>query len=240
MLSSSRVAPLTDEQLEALRQQLDCSVCLSLMRQPCTLVPCGHAVDARCALDVWQRAPARPLLCVVCRAPTFLLLPAYALKGQCELFRAHQRALRANRPALRNHADRSDGVAEDDDDDDDDDSDFDEWADDDPAEVRRVELAMRDYNRRFSAAANEGPLRSLITSARLGFDSVRNVALLPAWHQVLVVLALTLQVAYFIWPYDLLPEAQFGMILGMLDDFLFFLLLVIALGLVVRSIWNRQ
>lgn len=224
MLSSSRIAPLTDEQLEALRRQLDCSVCLSLMRQPCTLVPCGHAVDARCAVETWRRTPARPLLCAVCRSETFLLVPAYGLRSQCELFRAHQRAVRANRPN---------------DNDDDEDSDFDEFAEDDPAEIRRGEEDMREYNRRFSAVNNEGALGALVTSARLGFESVRNVALLPAWHQVLVVLALTLQVAYFIWPYDLLPEAQFGMILGMLDDFVFFLLLVIALGLFVRSLWNR-
>jgi uncharacterized membrane protein YkvA (DUF1232 family) len=217
-------ANITDEQLALIRRELECSICLSLMRAPCTLVPCGHAVDARCALELWRRAGARMLRCAVCRAECFMLVPAYQLRAQCEMIRAHRRA--------RQGGDHDD---DDDADDDDDGSDDDEVIDND-----RLEAEMREYNSFFSRRHDESWWQTLKNNFSLGLRALRNVPMLPWLHQVAVVAVLILQVAYIVFPFDLLPEFQFGMIIGLIDDFIVAILLVIALGLIVRSLWTQQ
>ena len=224
-------APLPEPDWASLRRALECAVCLSPMRFPATLVPCGHALDARCAADLWQRAPLQRFLCPVCRRPCELLMPAYALRAQCDMMRAHHRAVKTAQRAAAPAASAGDN--------DDDEDDEDEAERNEPAELRRVESSMRAYNATFASGSDEGFVRSLWSGLTLGVDALRNVALLPGWHQVLVVAFLTVLVAYVVFPFDLVPELQFGM-LGMIDDFLLAVLLFTALGLTLRSVWQRR
>jgi uncharacterized membrane protein YkvA (DUF1232 family) len=227
MINQGASANLSDSQLALVERELECSICLALMRAPCTLVPCGHAVDARCALELWRarHGQAHMLRCAVCRTECFMLLPAYQLRAQCEMIRAHRRAQKEQNRNRQNQAD------DDDDDDNDDDEDID---------VEHLEAEMREYNRFFSQRHDESFFQSLRNNFTLGLRAVRNVPLLPWLHQVLVVGIIILQVAYVVFPFDLLPELQFGMIIGLIDDFIVIALLLIALGLIVRSLWTQQ
>lgn len=225
MIGNGASANLSDSHLARVERELECSICLALMRAPVTLVPCGHSVDARCALELWRarHGGAHMLRCAVCRAECFMVVPAYQLRAQCEMIRAHRRAQKEQNDA-------------DDADDDDDDSDNDD--DDDDIDVDALEAEMRAYNSFFARRHDESVWQSLKNNFTLGLRAVRNVPLLPWLHQVLVVAVIVLQVAYIVFPFDLLPELQFGMILGLLDDFIVVALLLVALGLIVRSLWT--
>ncbi|KAJ1478859.1 hypothetical protein T484DRAFT_1558391, partial [Baffinella frigidus] len=54
---------------QALREALQCPVCMSLLYRPITLPNCGHSFCSECLSAVVAPASTRHIGCPVCRAP---------------------------------------------------------------------------------------------------------------------------------------------------------------------------
>ena len=179
-----------------------------------------HISSARCLAQLVERAGSSRVQCPTCRQTCHMFVPVYAM-------RAHAAQCKENS--------RDDDASDDSLDD-----------DERQAQIRAADEQLRQYS-----AQTDSPVGNLMLGWRtmMSFDNIAAVQraagrvgvgcvlLRPSLlttHPLVVVIAIFLQLGYVIFPFDLLPEAVFG-IVGFVDDFFFVLLVFVALGLFIRS-----
>ncbi|KAH3764045.1 RING finger protein 170-like [Pelomyxa schiedti] len=104
-----------------------------------------------------------------------------------------------------------------------------------PEFQRRVDAALREYNARFSSPTT---FRGwVMTGLRMARHLLFNFSTLRAVHRIYLIIGLIVALGYVIAPYDILPEGAFGLffILGLIDDLLVILLVVLLLGHAYRA-----
>eukprot|EP00727_Mastigamoeba_balamuthi_P006763 m51a1_g2707 hypothetical protein (222) ;mRNA; f:816293-817054 len=95
-----------------------------------------------------------------------------------------------------------------------------------------TERTLRNYNAVYSGRGVGSWLRVGWT---LGPRVLSNLGLLGTLRCLWVLVAYASFVAYLLMPFDILPEATFG-VLGFIDDILVLLLIIVILGNVLRSV----
>lgn len=106
---------------------------------------------------------------------------------------------------------------------------------------RAIVDAIYQYNRRFSGEPRtwQEHLRDLPTLLRHAFSEFFTVGGLVWMFRLRIIVCFLAALLYFISPFDIIPEAVFG-ILGFLDDIFILLLLAIYIALIYRQVVQNR